>query len=99
MNFKDFIKNQPKTNYVAEQTSKDFRELLDNFMDKNKIYGFESYRGVNNFKKIIKVLGYNDLEDFFSDNPGGLENVVEWMCDQYVDSWVEAFSELESGEE
>lgn len=73
--------------------SKDLSELVDYFIDANKIYSFEGDRGVKNFEKIVKVMGYDNLDKFLSDNSGCLEAMVEWIKDARVPEWVEKFQE------
>ena len=75
---------------LAEEMDAD--ELLDKFMDMNRMHSFEGSRGVQNLEKLIRVLGYRSLDDFFSDNSGAIEGVVEWIKEwtDRNDEWKEA---------
>lgn len=73
---------------------------MDNFdiyLNQNHMWSFDGHSGVDKFKKIIReVCGYrdhfqNNLEEFFADNPGATEMVVEWIRNNIntVDEWQE----------
>jgi hypothetical protein len=39
----------------------------------------EGYYGTTNVENHIQTLGYDSFEDFFSDNPGGEEALINWI--------------------
>ena len=84
---------EPKT--VTEgRRSGDMAELIEKYTDQEKMYHFEGGRGVNNFEKIIKVLGYRDMDGFLEDNSGCLQAMVEWIGTQSNTEWVEAMESV-----
>jgi hypothetical protein len=96
----DLIKELVALNQQAEITEEreedeDFGELIQKYFDQERMYHFEGRRGVNNFEKLIGVLGYRDLDSFLEDNPGCMEAMVEWLSDMNNAEWKEAIrSEL-----
>jgi hypothetical protein len=89
---------------VAEDTitevrrTGDMADLIEKFQDKNKIYSFEGSRGERNFEKIVNVLGYRSMSEFFEDNSGCFEAMVEWLGGQRNPEWIAAM-EAEVGSE
>ena len=69
---------------------KDIGELIEKYTDQEKMYHFEGGRGVNNFEKLIGVLGYRNMDSFLEDNSGCLEAMIEWLGTQHNDEWIEA---------
>ena len=67
----------------------DMRDLLDKWYDAEGAYSWEGQRGVSNFEKLIKVLGYRDMDSFLSDNPGALEALLEFIMNANVNEWEE----------
>lgn len=68
----------------------DMAELVDRFIEQEKLWHFEGGRGVNNFEKIIKAIGYRNMDYFLEDNPGCLEKMVEWLRDtDNIEEWKE----------
>ena len=68
----------------------DMAELIEKYCDQEKMYHFEGGRGVNNFEKIIKVLGYRDMDGFLEDNSGCIQAMIEWLGTQSNSEWTEA---------
>jgi hypothetical protein len=68
----------------------DMAELIEKYCDQEKMYHFEGGRGVNNFEKIIKILGYRDMDGFLEDNSGCLQAMIEWLGTQSNSEWTEA---------
>jgi hypothetical protein len=86
--------NQPVPVQVTEgRRDKDMSELIEKYTDQEKMYHFEGGRGVNNFEKIIGVLGYRDMDSFLEDNSGCLQAMVEWLGTQHNDEWITALEE------
>jgi hypothetical protein len=57
---------------------------LNDYLELNNTYSFESDSGVRRFKKLIQeVCGYGSLEEFLADNPGAINSLVE-----FIDEWV-----------
>lgn len=70
-------------------------DLLDKFIDKNKFWHNEGETGVNNFKKIIKVIGYDSIEEFLGDNPDAIMSLQEFISGEIEANanWEQAFRE------
>lgn len=68
----------------------DMAELIEKYQDKNKIYSFEGSRGERNFEKIVSVLGYRSMSEFFEDNSGCFEAMIEWLGGQRNPEWIAA---------
>lgn len=79
-------------NYLITEARRegDMSDLIEKYCDQEKMYHFEGGRGVNNFEKIIRVLGYRQMDDFLEDNSGCLQAMVEWLGTQNNTEWVEA---------
>ena len=79
---------------VAEETlseaSGKMAGLIEKWMDQNKAYSMEGPRGERNFEKLVRVLGYSSLSEFFGDNSGALEAMVTWLGKMNNTEWVEA---------
>ena len=76
------------------------KNLMEKYLDQNRMYSFEGARGVRFLCKIIGVLGYSDYSDFMEDNPGAIEAIVEWIGDQNCPEWSQLIqSELEDKDE
>jgi hypothetical protein len=57
---------------------------LNDYLELNSMYSFESDSGVRRFKKLIQeVCGYGSLEEFLADNPGAINSLVE-----FIDEWI-----------
>ena len=89
-------------NVVAEQ---DFdqvdygRELSAEDYDFDDLYGawqdaaeINRYRGTKVLETTVYAIGYPDLEEFFDDNPGVIEEIEKWLLDNgdRIDEWKEA---------
>ena len=74
--------------------ARDLDELLDKYMDENKLYRTEGRKGVENICQLARALGYRDPQYFgqlsskaaigdlvcmLEDNPGMLEAMFEWV--------------------
>ena len=74
--------------------ARDLDELLDKYMDENKLYRTEGRKGVENICQLARALGYRDPQYFgqlsqraaigdlicmLEDNPGMLEAMFEWI--------------------
>lgn len=78
--------------------SKTLGELLESYSEQEKLTRLEGEKGFNNLCEIVKAIGYKswnrfdtdparDLQAFFEDNPGALEAVYEWICEQDASEW------------
>jgi hypothetical protein len=65
-------------------------ELIDQFIDQEKIYQLEGQRGVSNMERITQALGYDNFDEFLSDNSGAIEAIQEWISRQDVPEWRES---------
>lgn len=78
------------------------REMLDKFMDQESLHTFEGRRGLVNFAKVCRAIGYADpqhmgqLEQgacvgdtmvFLEDNPGAFEALLAWVGKQRNAEW------------
>ena len=90
----------------------DGAEILDDVLQQKEIYRFEGEQGTRNLARIAGMLGYHDTQyfgqfedgcygdlfEFFNDNPGAIEVVVEWIRDQLQEQkpggeWYESLKE------
>lgn len=68
---------------------------LFEYIDANRLGHFEGEQGVRSLTKVItEVCGYgspfgNPLHDFFADNSGAIEAVLNWIANQNVPEWNE----------
>jgi hypothetical protein len=81
---------------VEAKADMDLGELIDKYIDDQKMYHFEGSRGVKYLKDIIMILDsqYRDFDEFFSDNQGAMEALIEWIKDAKVREWKENFQNL-----
>lgn len=78
------------------------QQLIEQYMNQEKMFRMEGRRGVENLCKLSTVIGYKDPMHFgqfsngssigdlialLEDNPGAIEAVVNWMGEQTVDEW------------
>ena len=69
------------------------QDKMTSYMAQNRMYHFEGERGVNNLEKVMKeVCGYGSdwggtMRNFFSDNPGAIEAVLQWVSEQQSTEW------------
>lgn len=83
---------------------KDLDELLEHYIDQEELHRTEGRRGIENFARIVRTLGYKDFQfygqlsngaalgdifDFLEDNSGCLEVMIEWIGKQNVPEWRE----------
>ena len=82
-------------------------ELLDKWMDQESIHRLEGETGTRNLAKIARAIGYKDsmyfgqfqggcygdLLEFFNDNPGAIQAVVEWIEEHEFPEWKENVKE------
>jgi len=66
-------------------------EAFEKFREQ-QIHSIEGSRGVRCLENLFEALGYGEgfmrgraLEEFFGDNPGAIEAVVEWVGEQAED--------------
>lgn len=77
---------------------KDLDELVDAWMEKNNAWRTEGSRGVDNIEKLIRALGYRNMDGFLEDNPGAIESLFNWIKEQNISEWKEALAEFDSDE-
>lgn len=73
----------------------DLSEVLDAAIEHKKFYNFEGSRGVERMAQVFEMLGYSPssgsrgmtIPNFFEDNPGAIEAVLEWVKEQNVTRW------------
>ena len=65
-----------------------YNKQMEDYLSNNKMYSFEGPRGVRHMEQVIQdVCGYTPdysgvMANFFQDNPGAIEAVVEWIGKQ-----------------
>lgn len=76
----------------------DMGELIDNFLDVNKIYSFDGSSGVRKFEKLTQALdsSYRDVNSFLADNPGAFEALLAWIRSSNVREWAENLEQYAS---
>lgn len=96
MNLIDLLNiHEEKMKQVSEAKSDDdLGELIDKYIQANRMYHFEGSRGVRYLDKIINILGYRDFDYFLEDNPGAQEAIVEWIKEQNNSEWTENFADI-----
>jgi hypothetical protein len=77
---------------ARDLTDLSFGELLDEYTEQEKIYSLEGERGIRNFSKITRTLGYDSFDDFLADNPGAIEAMVDWLYNCNVPEWKESLA-------
>lgn len=100
MDLKDLlniIESKEQSSKIVSEARKnlpeDLDELIDLYMQQNKIYHLEGMRGVRYLHSMVEILGYRDFDYFLEDNPGCQTAIVEWLKERNVDEWVEKFKE------
>ena len=75
-------------------------ELIDNYIEDNKMWSFEGDSGVRKFTKLVRdVGGYRSIEEFLADNSGAIDSMVEWMKGLRVPEWEENLAAYATEEE
>lgn len=74
-------------------------DLLNDYIDQEKLWNQEGERGIQNLENIVNVLGYANLDEFLSDNPGAIEAILEWIGTQNVTDWKKKLTEAVDEEE
>jgi len=96
-----FLSEAKNENHLGDRNAlrinegKDLDELVDAWMEHNNAWRTEGPNGVQNFEKLIHVLGYHSIDSFLEDNPGVIESMFEWIRDQKIQEWKEALSEFD----
>ena len=63
-------------------------ELMEKYISDNRMTCMEGNRGVRNLTKLVKdVGGYRSLDEFFEDNSGAIDAIVEWMTTVNSPEW------------
>jgi hypothetical protein len=82
-----------------------YNKLMQDYLANNKMFSFEGERGIKHMEKIAtEVCGYSNawegtLKNFFADNPGAIEAVVEWIGNQRCSDWKDNLESLVGPEE
>lgn len=70
------------------------QDVLQRYLDTNKLHCFEGSSGVSKMEKVMsEVCGYTHswggiMQNFFADNPGACQAVVEWIGTQRTPEWI-----------
>lgn len=109
INFTGVIKGHSVDNIVFKSKAvyesiedMDLDTLIDNWMDKEKIYHMEGPAGYRNLSKLIRLLGYREMTDFLEDNSGAVEAIIDWVKNQNFPEWkngFEAYAGNKAGDE
>lgn len=86
---------------LKELSDLDGQDLIDRWIDQNKAYTFEGTRGVANFTKLVRDLGYDGIDEFFGDNSGACDKIIEFVIDftDQNEEWKSVFIQyLDDGE-
>lgn len=64
------------------------KSILDQYTSS---FNFLGYTGMRQLERVVRTLSpdYGNLEEFFYDNPGAIEAVIEWIGKQNVSEWKE----------
>lgn len=94
------LKSEQQVEEQTEQVNEgrgdhDLGELIDQYIDQERLYSWESTRGVRNLQKLVRILDphYRDIDTFLEDNSGAIEAIVEWIKDRNVPEWAENVKE------
>lgn len=68
-----------------------FDELVDKFLNDNKLYSFEGPSGLRKFIQFVKILDpkYNTIEAFLEDNPGAFEALLNFIINSNIEEWID----------
>lgn len=80
---------------------------FDKFLELNEIHHWEGERGMENFEKVCKEMKYRGtgfrwgtpIEEFFGDNPGAIEAVMDWIREHPPEGVFEEYAEAEEESE
>ena len=86
-------------NDIEDEIDSTQDELLYEFMDREELYSTEGPKGVQNLGKIIRTIGYDNIESFLMDNSGVVEEIVNWIAFNEVDDWKAMLRDHLTGEE
>jgi hypothetical protein len=81
------------------------QKKLNEYMSNNRMHCMEGERGVKHMEQVMKeVCGYDEswggvMRNFFTDNPGAIEAVIEWIGSVRVSEWRENLDNLVEEEE
>jgi hypothetical protein len=82
---------------TMEEEQKSMHDILQEFLEQNKIYRFEGDAGVRNLERVVEALGYpghdfrygTPVESFLSDNPGAIDAIIEWIASMDTPEWID----------
>lgn len=77
------VKDAVKESLITE----DIGELVDKYIDTNKMYHFEGPGGVQKFAKLVGVFGYSNIDEFLEDNSGAIQAMIEWISGMSIPEW------------
>ena len=97
--------------------TEDLGEAIEKFHEQERLNSYEGRRGVMTLARTVRALGYKDpqhfgslgncacvgdLIEFFEDNSGAIQAVMEWIQTQRSTEWhesVESLLEIDEDEE
>jgi len=68
------------------------RDLIEQYQDATHTWRTEGCNGVQNFNKLIEVLGYDDVYDFLMDNSGAIDALVNFIGDSGINDWEDSLN-------
>lgn len=99
------VPKQVNEHTVSENTEvRSFDQLLDDFMEENRMYSFEGRKGLEHLCHLVSALGYKDpnyqlqlsskasvgdLINFLEDNPGVFEVILDFIKNHDSQEWAE----------
>jgi len=83
--------NEEKDDDDEDYDDMSLSELIQKYLDQEKMYSMEGPRGVRNLHKLIQVLDnhYHNFDTFLQDNSGAIEAIIEWIGSTKLTDWKE----------
>ena len=78
---------------MADDT-RDLNELVECYIEQEKMYSNEGERGLSNLDNLAKALGYEDRDHFLRDNSGAVDVLFEWVRDGSDPDWEEKLRKI-----
>lgn len=88
---------------MNENENETLDEVIQKWQNANNIHRYEGTKGVDNFQKLCRAIGYedgnyfgynNEIVNFLSDNPGAIEAMISWIAERENPDWKQNLIEL-----
>ena len=66
---------------------RDMTEMFSIYRMQEGIHSNEGERGLTNFDKVAKMLGYTDRDHFLRDNSGAIDMIFDWIQESMDPDW------------